>query len=330
MPPLKVAFAVVTLAPASSVCVPPPKSSVPAAPVKLPLLVPPPVSRRVPLCTSTAPALLNATVPLQNWTQTPAPPMLVVPVPTALRKVPLAVLLKVPTPVSPPTMASLDWTSQVPVLLIVVPASTRSRPALQVVAPAVFSVRVVRTLSPAPLRASVPLLTVLPVPLIVPPLHKVAPVAVSVPLPVNVPLDNVNVPLVLDGSDTVSAPPPIVMISVDCSLPVNCVPVLTVMTGLAAPRSINTIWPATGSPALQFDALLQSPPESVFQTFTPVNVVPRCRKTVLPTVCVTKASGPPGPVGGITVVNEPDTVPPAVTARKVSPTVVPVVVNGLR
>ena len=166
-------------------------TSVLAAPVPFSAIVPVLTKSRdntnEPDCTSTAPALLNATVPLQNWTQTPAPPMLVVPVPTALRKVPLAVLLKVPTPVSPPTMASLDWTSQVPVLLIVVPASTRSRPALQVVAPAVFSVRVVRTLSPAPLRASVPLLTVLPVPLIVPPLQVAAPLTVTVPVPVSVP-----------------------------------------------------------------------------------------------------------------------------------------------
>ena len=203
-------------------------------------------------------------------------------------------------------------------------------PSVQVAVPALVSVRCVMSLNVAPLIASPPLATVLPVPLLVPPVHVVAPVAVSVPLPVNVPLDNVNAPLVAEGSETLSVPPPIVMISVDCNLPVNWVPMLTVMTGLATPRSMNTICPATGSPALQFDAVLQSPPKSVFQTLTPVNTVPRWRKTVLPTVCVTKASGPPGPIGGITMLNEPVTVPPAVTARKVSPTVVPVVVNGLR
>ena len=57
----------------------------------------------------------------------------------------------------------------------------------------------------------------------------------------------------------------------------------TVTNGLAlGPRSISTVSLAPGTtPALQLLARLKLPLASVFQTLTPVNVLPRCRKTFL-------------------------------------------------
>ena len=86
-----------------SVRVPPPNCSVvPAAPVYVPVSVPPPLKLSVPVCTETAEVLLNVGL------------MFVVPVPAVFWNVPRFVNVPPPPPMSPvPVM------SQVPVFVTV-------------------------------------------------------------------------------------------------------------------------------------------------------------------------------------------------------------------
>ena len=313
--------------PLLNVAVPPVRfAAVPVPSVIVPLLANVVGDRAsVPLWISIVPLLVTASGKLSANDVVPVPVIFVnVPVfanvPVVAEKLlvtePLPVAVRDPALVKNPLLpiASVPLPLHVPFVLFVVNARVSS-----VMVPAGFIV------STALLGTVVD-----PPPDCVPPDQINAPVSVSAPAPVKVPPDSVKVPPAVETSETVSVPALIVMFSVDCSLPVNCVPLLTVIVGLAAPRSMITVCPATGNPALQFAAVLQFPLESVFQTLTPVKTVPRWKKTVVPTVCVTNASGPPGPVGGSTVENEPDTVPPPVIAIKVSPTFVPLVVNGAR
>ena len=66
-------------------------------------------------------------------------------------------------------------------------------PSVQVAVPAFTSVRNVMSLNVAPLIASPPLATVLPVPVIKPPLQVVRPEALRACAPPSVPLESVNV-----------------------------------------------------------------------------------------------------------------------------------------
>src|SRR6516164_9551172 len=180
-----------------SVCVPPLKASVAAAaePVKLPLLLPPPARLSVPLCTSTVPLLFTAA------------PMVLEPVPALFLSVPL--LLKVGA--APPwlyTTALLACRSQVALLLMVAPTPDQMSPPLQVVGPAVLSVRCVSTLVVVVVIARLPVLAtvVVPVPVISPPVQLAAPLTVRVALPPSVPLliDRV---VVLEGLLKLAVPP---------------------------------------------------------------------------------------------------------------------------
>ena len=77
-------------------------------------------------------------------------------------------------------------------------------------------------------------------------------------------------------------PDAMVTASVLCKLATVKTP-LTVTSGLNdGPLSMITTSAAPGTkPVLQLAAVLKLPLESVFQTFTPVNVKPRCRKAFL-------------------------------------------------
>ena len=101
-------------------------------------------------------------------------------------------------------------------------------------------------------------------------------VALTLPLPESVPPERVSVPEMSLAPLRVSVPPDMVRPSVATSRP-TVMAEFTVMTGFAfGPRSINTVSPAVGTtPVLQLLPRLKLPLESVFQTFTPVNDVPR-------------------------------------------------------
>src|SRR5437868_6575117 len=152
--------------------------SAPAATVKLPVLDPLPRAN-VPVCTSTAPVLVNGI------------PIVVVPVPADLRKVPL--LLKLPELnwLKSPAIVLSVCIFQSPELLMTAPEPVRMRPSVHVSVPALVSVRVTRSLSPAPLRSNVAptAMVVLPVPLIVPAVHVDGPKKVTVSEPDSVPPD---------------------------------------------------------------------------------------------------------------------------------------------
>ena len=234
----------------------------------------------VPDCTSISPVLFTVSAELELNVVVPAP-VIFVKVPLLLNvATPPWVFITVPSPVALSAPALLN-TAPLPMLIVPLPLHTPPVLWLVNVRPD-DSVGLPLIVSPAA-GATV----VEPVPDIVPPDQVNAPLIVSAPLPVKIPLASVNVPPAVEASDTVSVPPPIEMISLDCNLPENCVPVLTVIVGLNAPRSMMTICPATGSPALQFAGTLQSAVVSLSQTLTPVNVMPRCRNAVLLTVCVT-------------------------------------------
>ena len=139
-----------------------------------------------------------------------------------------------------------------------------------------------------------------------PPDHVVAPVTSTVPLPPNVPLlrlklaaDSaplaVNVPpeidrvLRLEVPDTVSAPADTARLSFEINCPATNPAALTVTIGLEVGRSMNTTSVATGSVLLfQLAATFQNSVvlESLTQTFTFWNTVPRCRNMLPPTVPV--------------------------------------------
>src|SRR5438128_374334 len=141
IPPLKATVpAPLILELAARVPVPPLKASVASATeaVKLPLLLLAPARLSVPLRASTLPLLLRAMV------------RVVVPLPCDLRKVPL--LLN--NDASPPWLSKMPLSlcaSQVPLLLMAAATPVYTLPPLQVIRPALFRVRCVRTLSLPPL-----------------------------------------------------------------------------------------------------------------------------------------------------------------------------------
>ena len=265
--------------PALKLCVPPFRSSIVRLAIAYsPVSVPFALSRSVPLFTFTVPLLANR---LSRVIVALEPAFLLsVPALVSVCGAPLNVIASLRVLVRLITPPSWLFNTAPPL------STSRSPPGPIVSVPVLFHVLPL-SVGLVVVTLVAPLVLNSPAPCTVPPDQLNAPLIVSAPLPVKVPLANVNVPPVVEASDTVSVPPPIEMISVDCSLPVNWVPVLTVIVGLNAPRSMMTICPATGSPALQFAGTLQSAVVSLSQTLTPVNVVPRCRNTVLLTVCAT-------------------------------------------
>ena len=235
-----------------------------------------------------------------------------VPVPEERVMVAPARLLKVVGPAALICQLLLPWMSNRPALLTVLAALLSTCPPERTSVPLGFTsmVRLPRNLLPpvfmfsvAPLAIvsvppppMVPALQVLsaplrvrsPVPLSVPPLCVKVPDTVVAPPKVSVPPESVSGPLTEDGPAISRLPAEMVKPSVAISLP-TAIAVFTVTTGLApGPRSISTVSPAIGAtPVLQLLPRLKLPLESVFQTLTPVNVGPRCRKAfLLSTPCV--------------------------------------------
>ena len=121
----------------------------------------------------------------------------------------------------------------------------------------------------------------------------------------------------LAGPLTVSVEPDTSTFSLAVSLP-TVIGVLMVTTGLASgPRSMITVSvPAGTTPALQLAAVLKLPLESVFQTLTPVKLLPRCRKAFLLSAPWANGSRP---LGGTMVAKLPLRVPPALMMWNTSP-----------
>ena len=141
--------------------------------------------RSVPVCTLTLPVLFRTAL------SSPATPVPCVRVSTP------ALLIVVEVPPKLLNHVLFTCTSKVPLLLNVPPPPAPIPPPLHVVNPLVVSVRCVRNLFPDPTMSSVfvPLTTVEPAPLIVPPLHWLpVPFTVNTALPASVPPLRFNAP----------------------------------------------------------------------------------------------------------------------------------------
>ena len=144
------------------------------------VLVPPPLRLRVPVRTFVVPELLNGI-----WT-------CVVAVPTDFWNMdPINALLKAAVPPKTKFITTSFWQSHIPSLLITAPVPVWIPPApVQVVVPAVWRIREPLTLlAVAPLIFKGPFVFVVPVPVIVPPVHVEAPEIVTVSVPCKVPPD---------------------------------------------------------------------------------------------------------------------------------------------
>ena len=184
--------------------------------------------------------------------------------------------------------AVLFWSRKLPELFKLAPEPMLKSPALQVVVPAKFTLRLVTVRPPAPLIASAPLKVVEPEPFIVPPLQLLAPPAVTLPVPPSEPEERLREDAASDPL-TVSAPPaipsavPALMLNrpaTDNAPPVRLrfssesmfsrLKEPEVMVTVCAPATLTrTRWPEVGAaPLLQLAPTDQSPLVPIQQSST--------------------------------------------------------------